>query len=176
MTPAPPRRIALSPITMADAPTLFRWINDRRLVLFNSAFQPIHEPTHRAWLAGLASRTDLVAFAVRSHPGRRLLGVCQLTGISAVHRRAELQIRMGDDRTRGRGLGLQAVRLLLEFAFRDLNLHRVSLEVFADNRRAITTYERAGFRHEGTLRQAAFLDGRFVDVQVMGILRDEFTP
>jgi RimJ/RimL family protein N-acetyltransferase len=59
------------------------------------------------------------------------------------------------------------------FGFRDLNLHRISLQVFATNKRAITTYERAGFRHEGTMRQAAFIDGRFVDVVVMGILEGE---
>jgi len=169
----PTARVTLSPITMADAPTLFTWINDRRLVLFNSAYRPTHETSHREWMKGLAARKDLVAFAIRSVRGRRLIGMCQLTAISHVHRTADLQIRMGDDRTRGRGLGLEAVRLLLAFGFRDLNLHRISLQVFATNTRAIKTYERAGFRHEGTLRDAAFIDRRFVDIVVMGILEDE---
>lgn len=166
-------RVALSPITLADAPTLFRWINDRALVLFNSAYQPTHEASHREWLKGLAQRKDLVAFAVRTTRSRKLIGICQLTSISRVHRTADLQIRMGDDRTRGKGLGLEAVQQLVAFGFRDLNLHRISLQVFATNKRAITTYERAGFRHEGTMRQAAFIDGRFVDVVVMGILEGE---
>jgi RimJ/RimL family protein N-acetyltransferase len=81
---------------------------------------------------------------------------------------------MGDDRTRGRGLGLEAVRLLLAFGFNDLNLHRISLQVFATNARAVKTYERAGFREEGRQRDAMYLDGRFVDVLTMAILDREF--
>lgn len=171
-TPAAPR-VALTPITRADGPTLFRWINDRDLVRFNSAYQPVHEPTHRAWLDGLARRTDLVAFAIRLRRTGRLIGVCQLTAISRSHRTADLQIRLGDAAARGRGYGGEAVRLLLDHAFHDLNLHRVGLQVFATNRAAIRTYERAGFRHEGTLREAAFIGGEYVDVRLMGILREE---
>lgn len=167
-------RVTLGPITAADAPTLFEWINDRDLVLFNAAYRPTHEASHLEWVSSLAGRRDLVAFAVRTVPGKRLIGVCQLTGIDPVHRRADLQIRMGDDRTRGHGLGLEAVRLLLAFGFDDLNLHRISLQVFATNVRAIKTYERAGFRHEGRLRDAMYLDGRFVDVLTMAVLDREF--
>lgn len=166
-------RVALTPITRSDASQLFRWINDRDLVRFNSAYQPVHEPTHRQWLEGLARRPDLVAFAIRLRRTKRLIGVCQLTAISRVHRSADLQIRIGDAAARGRGLGGEAVRLLLDHAFHDLNLHRVSLQVFATNRAAIRTYERAGLRHEGTLREAAYIGGEYVDVHVMGVLREE---
>lgn len=166
-------RVGLTPITRADAPQLFRWINDRDLVRFNSAYQPVHEPTHMQWLEGLTQRTDLVAFAIRIRRTGRLIGVCQLTAISRVHRSAELQIRLGDAAARGRGYGSEAVRLLLDHAFHDLNLHRVSLQVFATNAAAIRTYERAGFRHEGRLRDAAFIGGEYVDVRLMGILREE---
>lgn len=169
----PKARVTLSPITMADAPVLFAWINDRDLVLFNSAYRPTDERSHREWIKSLAARQDVVAFAVRTARGRRLIGMCQLTAISKVHRTADLQIRMGDDRTRGQGLGLETVRLLVAFGFRDLNLHRISLQVFATNTRAIKTYRRAGFRQEGRLRKAAFVDGRYVDVVVMGILEGE---
>lgn len=171
-TPRPPR-VALTPITRADAPRLFAWINDRDLVRHNAAYQPVHEPTHVGWLEALVRRDDAVAFAIRVRRTRRLIGVCQLTAISRVHRSAELQIRIGDASARGRGYGGEAVRLLLDHAFHDLNLHRVSLQVFDTNRVAIRTYERVGFRHEGTLREAAFIDGEYVDVRLMGILREE---
>lgn len=169
----PAFRIQLGPIQRRDAATLFAWINDPNLVRFNAAYQPTHEPTHRQWLAGLSQQRDRVVFAIRLVRGKRLIGVCQLTGINPVSRHAELQIRVGDDRARGRGLGLEAVQQLVAFGFDDLNLHRISLHVFATNRRAIRTYERAGFSHEGTLREAAFIGGRFVDVLVMSILEDD---
>ena len=170
---AAPPRIQLGPIQRRDAATLFRWINDPELVRFNAVYQPTHETTHREWMAGVARSRDRVVFAIRMARGKRLIGVCQLTNINPVSRQAELQIRIGDDRARGRGLGLEAVRALLAFGFDDLNLHRISLQVFATNRRAVTTYERAGFTHEGTLRDAAFISGRFVDVLVMSVLESE---
>ena len=166
-------RVVLGPVTMTDAPVLFRWINDRELVLHSAAYRPVHEGSHREWVKGLSQRRDLVAFGIRMRRSQRLIGVCQLTAINAVSRSADLQIRIGDAAARGKGLGLEAVRLLVAFGFRDLNLHRVSLQVLATNRRAVRTYERAGFQLEGTLRDAAFVDGRFVDVLVMSLLEGE---
>lgn len=166
-------RVVLSAIRLADSPTLFEWINDRDLVLFNAPFHPTHEASHLDWVRGLARRQDLVAFAIRVRPSRRLIGICQLTAINRVSRSAELQIRIGEASARGKGLGREAVEALVDFGFDDLNLHRIALQVFATNTRAIKAYEAAGFKHEGTLRDAAFIDGRFVDVRVMAILEGQ---
>ncbi len=164
-------RIRLSPIRSGDSETLFRWINDRDLVLFNAGFRPVHAAQHAAWMKAAAARPDAAIFAIRLKRGDRLIGVCQLHSISAVHRNAELQIRIGDAASRGQGYGVEAVRLLVDFGFRDLNLHRIWLRVFGTNTRAIRTYLAAGFAREGVMRDAAFIDGRFVDVVVMGRLR-----
>jgi RimJ/RimL family protein N-acetyltransferase len=113
-------------------------------------------------------------FAIREREGDRLVGSCQLLGLDARHRSAELQIRIGEPDARGRGLGTEAVALLLRHAFADLDLHRVSLHVFASNAAALATYERCGFVREGVLREAAMLDGRRDDVVVMGVLRRDW--
>ncbi|MEV4899858.1 GNAT family protein [Citricoccus sp. NPDC055426] len=75
---------------------------------------------------------------------------------------------------RDRGLGTEAVELTLRHAFADQGLHRVSLEVYAFNPRARHVYEKAGFVHEGTRREALLFDGAWVDSHVMGILADEW--
>ncbi|MDY6055048.1 GNAT family protein [Micrococcus sp.] len=75
---------------------------------------------------------------------------------------------------RDRGVGTAALTMALDFAFRAVRLHRVSLEVFAHNPRARHVYERLGFRVEGTLREALWQDGRWVDAHVMGLLRREW--
>lgn len=75
---------------------------------------------------------------------------------------------------RDRGLGSEAVELTLRHAFEDQGLHRVSLEVYAFNPRARHVYEKAGFRLEGTLREALLFDGGWVDAHVMGILAEEW--
>jgi RimJ/RimL family protein N-acetyltransferase len=167
-------RIALQPLRLADLPVLFDWINDREQVLFNAPYKPVSEYQHRAWLEAVQQRTDLAIFGIRLLETDKLIGTCRLHSIDAVHRSAELQIRLGDVAARGVGCGTEAVTLLLQFAFRDLNLHRVVLHVFSSNAAAIRVYEKAGFRREGVLRKAAHIDGEYVDVLIMGILRDEY--
>ena len=103
-----------------------------------------------------------------------MIGVCQLHSISHVHRSAELQIRIGDDEERGKGYGGEAVRLLVGFAFSDLNLERVGLHVFSTNKRALGLYAKTGFKVEGRLRKAAYIDGVYVDIILMGLMKDEW--
>jgi RimJ/RimL family protein N-acetyltransferase len=159
--------VRLTPLQSADSAALFRWINDRELVIFNAGFHPVHASQHAAWMKRIVDSPDVAIFAIRQKRSERLVGVCQLHSISSVHRSAELQIRIGEAGARGRGYGTEAVRLLVDFAFRDLNLHRVWLRVFRSNTRALKTYAAAGFVREGVMRDAAFVDGRFVDVVVM---------
>jgi RimJ/RimL family protein N-acetyltransferase len=166
--------VAIGPLLDEDLSVLFEWINRPDQVHWNSAYRPVTETDHREWFDAIRRRGDVAIFAIRVMPEKRLIGSCQLRGIDPVHHHAELQIRIGEVGERGKGHGTEAVRLLLRFGFRDLNLHRIYLNVFAHNAAAIRAYEKAGLRREGVLRQAAHIDGKYVDVVVMAILRDEF--
>lgn len=168
------KHVKLAPFTLEDLPLLFDWINDREQVLFNAPYKPVHWGQHQAWFESIQQRKDMVVFGIRLLEGNKLIGSCQLHSINSVHRTAELQIRIGEVEERGHGFGTQAVQLLLDFAFKDLNLRRVYLHVFANNIPAIRIYEKKGFKNEGLLRQAAYVDGAYMDVMVMGILRDEY--
>jgi RimJ/RimL family protein N-acetyltransferase len=168
--------VELTPLTDADSDAMLRWINERDLVLLSSAYRPVDEAHHREWFSSIRKRADVVIFGIREVAGGRLVGSCQLLGINPTHRKAELQIRIGEADARGRGYGREAVDLLLDFAFGDLNLHRVELTVLEGNEPAIKTYLSAGFAREGVMRQAAHIDGRYVDLVFMGILRDERPP
>jgi RimJ/RimL family protein N-acetyltransferase len=167
------QRIALAPLTDGDLPLLFQWINERGEVLLNAPYKPVHERQHAEWFDSIRKRGDVVILGIRLLETDKLIGTCQLRNIDHVHRIAELQIRIGDTSERGHGYGEEAVRLLLAHGFRDLNLRRVWLQVFATNARALRTYEKAGFVREGVLRQAAHIDGSYVDVVIMGMLREE---
>jgi RimJ/RimL family protein N-acetyltransferase len=91
-----------------------------------------------------------------------------------VHRSAELQIRIGADDARDRGLGTEAVQLLLRCGFEQLDLHRIYLHVFETNERALRLYRRVGFRTEGVLRDGARIEEEWVNVVLMAILRPEY--
>jgi RimJ/RimL family protein N-acetyltransferase len=101
------------------------------------------------------------------------VGYANLWGIDTFNRRGHLGIGLAPE-ARGKGYGTDAVRVLLRYAFEDRGLHRVQLEALADNVQGRAAYRRAGFVEEGTTRQDAWVDGRFVDQVVMGVLAEEW--
>lgn len=164
-------RVLLRSLRQEDSPLLYNWITNRELVILNAPFHPISEVDHQAWFESmLVKRADLVIFVIEDVATKQAIGTCQLTNINWRYRSAELQIRIGNSQYQGRGFGSEAVRLLTHFGFADLNLHRIYLNVFAGNARAIKAYEKCGFLKEALLKEAAFIDGSWVDVVGMGKL------
>ncbi|MBU1249445.1 MAG: GNAT family N-acetyltransferase [Proteobacteria bacterium] len=166
-------RLRLAPVLESDLPTLFEWINDRELVLFNADFKPVSWEDHLHWFASVQARKDVELFSIREIENDQLIGTCQLRNIDLKHRQAELVIRIGVREKLGQGLGTEAVRLLCAYGFGELGMHRIYLHVFYDNERAKRAYVRAGFVEEGILRQASRIDGQFKDVRVMSLLCHE---
>lgn len=163
--------VRLRPLQKSDSDLLYEWITDRNLVIHNSPFFPVSEADHEAWVERMMTeRSDLVIFVIEDLASGQAIGTCQLVNINWIHRSAEFQIRIGSPTFQGRGYGSEAVSLLCGFGFTDLNLHRIYLHVFASNQRAIRAYEKCGFTTEGVLKEAAFIDDRWVDVQVMSNL------
>ena len=113
-------------------------------------------------------------FVVRALKDDRLLGDITLWIRNWGSRDAFVGIGLGEREFRGKGYGTEAMQLILRYAFIELNLRRVSLNVFEFNERAIRSYEKVGFRHEGRERQLMQREGRRWDVLYMGILCEEW--
>lgn len=113
-------------------------------------------------------------FAIRTLSDDRLIGDIGVWIESWAHREGWVGIGIGERDYWGNGYGTDAMRVMLRFAFAELNLQRVSLGVYAYNPRAQRSYEKAGFRHEGVVRGDCHRDGRHWDSVFMGILRDDW--
>jgi RimJ/RimL family protein N-acetyltransferase len=163
--------VLLRPVVDADSDLLFGWINDHDLVVFNAPFREVSRPEHDAWFSRIQSRNDVAFFMIEDTESGKAIGSCQLLNIHSVHRSAELQIRIGSTTSQDRGSGSEAVRQLIAYGFSKLELDRIALHVFATNQRAIRVYEKNGFVREGLLRQAACIDGQWLDVVCMARVR-----
>jgi RimJ/RimL family protein N-acetyltransferase len=117
---------------------------------------------------------DRLSFSIRTLADDRLIGLIDLYTVYWSHREAFMGIHIGERDYWGKGYGTDALRVLLRYAFDELNLQRVSLSVLEGNERAVRSYEKCGFRYEGRERQVWAYDGRRWDEVYMGLLRSEW--
>ena len=130
---------------------------------------PASEADEQQWLNQQSSYTrGEYQFAVEDFEGD-LVGRCGITRVDWKNRLAELAIMIGTP-YRGRGYGTEAMALLTDFCFREMNLHRLKVTVFAFNEPALKCYEANGFVREGLLRQELWRDGAYRDVVILAKL------
>lgn len=168
-------RLYFRPLEREDAPRLAGFVNDpevRRTVLTH---RPMSVGAEEAFLAGLPNAPGDVMFGICPRDKDTLIGVTGLHKLDTKDRRADFGLLIGDKTQWGKGYGTEATRLMLDYAFGTLNLNKVTLEVFSNNPAGLRAYEKAGFQREGLLRQQHFLEGRYVDGILMGVLRERWT-
>ncbi|MBZ0301118.1 MAG: GNAT family N-acetyltransferase [Anaerolineae bacterium] len=153
-----------------------RWDEDSEYLrlMDTSPARPRSEEEIARWLDSVSKSHREFTFGIRLLDTDELIGWTQLDGIDWVHHTSALGIGIGSRAFWDGGYGTEAMRLLLNFAFDELNLHRVFLTVFSYNARAIHLYDKLGFRHEGTYREHLQRDGQRYDMLLYGILSREW--
>ncbi|BDD72289.1 MULTISPECIES: GNAT family N-acetyltransferase [Streptomyces] len=167
-------RTVLRPFTAEDADTMWEIVNDPEVVRFT--FEPSTELTLdglRSWYGVRTADPDRLDLAVTDRATGELVGEVVLYEWDPAARGCTFRTLVGP-RGRGRGLGSEATRLIVGHAFERVGLHRVQLEVYADNARARRVYEKAGFMVEGVRREAALRGGAWVDGVLMAVLDHEW--
>lgn len=128
----------------------------------------------QTWLRShLEGNAGGINYAIADRATDRYVGQINLFKIDSQARHAEMAIVLCPD-SQGRGIGRQAISMLLRCAFETWNLNRVYLHVDAENARAAACYAACGFKEEGRLRADRYWDGKYHDTICMGILRSEW--
>lgn len=167
------KRLRLAAPRPEDAEIIARWTEDSEF-LRNADTDTARPHTPEEVARGFASTPRSFEFHLRTLEEDRLIGFVSIENIEWNNQCGELSIGIGQAEDRGQGYGSEALGLILRYAFEELNLYRVQLDVIANNSRAIHTYEKAGFQVEGRKRQAVYRDGVRDDRLVMGMLLPEW--
>jgi RimJ/RimL family protein N-acetyltransferase len=159
-----------------DAATILPWLNDPEVKRYLGGRYPWSLAAEQEWLRQRTAKPidfNELSLVIETRDGRAI-GTVGLGGITPENREATLGIMIGAKDCWSRGYGTDAILALLRFAFGEMNLHRVQLEVFGDNARGIACYRKCGFVEEARLRQDRYRLGSRVDALVMGVLKSEF--
>lgn len=170
--------IRLRAIEKADIPRFVRWLNDPEVTRFLSFFSPLSMAMEENWfeqqLKTSPAEGQVFSIEVQAGDDWIHIGNTGLHQIESINRSAEFGIFIGETGYHQKGLGLAATRLTMKHGFENLNLNRIYLYVCEANSRAINTYEKAGFVHEGVLREAVFKQGCYENLVLMSVLKSEW--
>jgi diamine N-acetyltransferase len=170
-------RIRLRAIERADLPRFVDWLNDPEVLQGLLIYLPLSSQDEENWYENMTKRPmDEHPMVIEVEQGEDWLpiGNCGFINIDWRSRSGDVGIFIGEKRLWDQGYGSDAMHLLLRHGFNTLNLNRVALDVYATNLRAIRSYEKVGFVHEGRRRQAIYKDGEYVDILQMSVLRQEW--
>ena len=153
-----------------------RWINQPEVRSGTGSEGPVSDYEHQRWYRHLMQDCSQRVFLIaqRQDDQAAPVGLIGLKGLESRSRSAEYWIYIGNLASRRKNFAEEATRVILEYAFNVLNLHRVFLRVLATNTGAVALYRKLGFVSEGVMRDASFADGKFGDVLCYSLLEDEF--
>ncbi len=170
------RLVAVDP--ERDAALRVRWFANSEFtrLLDSGPFPRNSLKSAREWIEKHLSDWLEFEFCIETLAEQKIIGFVGLdgNGIRSPHRDAFVGIGIGEPEFWGKGYGTDAMKLILRYGFLELNLHRVSLDVFSYNPRAVRSYEKAGFKLEGQVRGSLLREGRRWDEYFMGILREDW--
>ncbi len=131
---------------------------------------------HRTTIRERAADPNTVMFIIVTPEQDKAIGTTSFFRIDWVSRMAVFYIAIAEKKNWSKGYGSEATRIMIDYAFDTLNLNRIQLHVSIENEAAVHSYKKAGFRIEGTLRQAMFHNNHYSDFYVMGILKEDWYP
>lgn len=167
--------IRLTGVTPKDLPIIASWYQNPEFLRHFDArpAYPRAQAKIAKWLEDCHQANNAFVFAVRQMDSEEVLGIVELDGILWNTRVSWFSIAIAPDRW-GKGYGTEAMNLGLNFAFCELNLHRIQLTVFSYNNRAVALYKKLGFQREGVYREFLQRDGNRYDMYLYGLLRHEW--
>ncbi|MBU3129400.1 GNAT family N-acetyltransferase [Clostridium tagluense] len=169
-------KVKLTSINEEDVLKFQKWYNDASFMRHYdivSAIPKTIEEVKELVSEAQKSNTAYI-FAIKNLHQEEFIGVTGFEDISWNNGTALIYIGIGGEKHRGKGYGMEALKLTMEFGFEELNFHKIQLTVLEYNEPAIKLYEKLGFKREGVYREFIHRDGRRYDMYLYGILRSEW--
>lgn len=166
-------KVYLKSITSADTENIIRWRNKDNVRKYFLDQRPFAVEGHTNWLENVVNAGKAVQFVIYEKNGDFPVGSVFLRDIDYQNRKAEYGIFIGEDSARGKGIGTEAAKSIVQYGFSELKLHKIFLRVLADNKGAIKSYENAGFVQEAYLKDEVFLNGEYRDIVLMALINPE---
>ena len=165
-------RVYLRPIELSDADGVYpSWLNDPKVCRYNSHGDTLYtREMAQSYIKSVMDNPNTAVFAICLRDNDRHVGNISLQQISAKNRNAELALLIGDPSVYGKGIGYEAGKLLVEYAFDMLKLHRLYCGTHSENIGMQKLALKLGMSEEGRRREALWKNGIFADIVEYGLI------
>ncbi|MDT8717319.1 GNAT family N-acetyltransferase [Clostridium sp. 19966] len=169
-------KVILEALREEDLDVVNRWFNNVEFLRHYDMIPAVTQNKKEVseMLEEFEKSNERYIFGIRLKEDHRLIGILGYDDIVWASGSAFLFIGIGEYDFHGKGLAKEALTLLLDFGFSELNLHKIQLNVLQYNERAIKLYEACGFVKEGTYREYIYRDSQRYDMYLYGILKTEW--
>lgn len=165
--------IYLRPITREDTEMVIGWRNKEEVKKWFIYQKDFTKETHEAWLRDYVDTGECVQMIVVLKEGDEPVGSVYIRDIDRTHHKGEFGAFIGSDSARGKGIGTRSCKLMLQYGFEQLNLHKIVMRAYADNLSSLKFCKNAGFVQEAYLKDDVFVRGEYRDMVLMSVIRDE---
>ncbi|WP_375143016.1 GNAT family N-acetyltransferase [Paenibacillus sp. D2_2] len=167
------KKVYLRPIEAADTNWYFSTLYDKETRRLTGTQRHHTREQIASYIEAKSQDSSSVLLLIATCSDDAPIGDIAIQDIDTMNRNANIRIALTDG-SQNKGYGTEALQLMLEYGFGVLNLHRIELNVFSYNHRAVRVYEKVGFKQEGVQREALFYNHEYHDSILMSILEDEY--
>ena len=168
------KRVYLRALEKEDLIYIRKWSNDPEIRKLIGEVVSMSQADADKFLERVYSDNTREWFVIVVKENDRVIGETGLLRMFPAWRTTDISIIIGEKDAWGKGYGTEAILLLLDYAFRYLNFHRVAIGVVGFNKSAIRFWEKVGFKKEGIQRDGYYYNHKYYDFVMMSILEDEF--
>lgn len=161
----------LYPIDKENLPLIVLWRNDDEILGNLFSFLPLNNEKEEIWYEDYIRDSERQYFMIQEKGSIKTIGIIGLDNIDYKNGRALLTIIIGDKHYQNQGYGTDALLSIIKFAFEEMNLRKITAEVFADNNAALRLYRKCGFILEGCLSKEIYKHGQYKDVLILSLFK-----
>ena len=166
--------IALQPINLDHSSTYCKWQNDAIVRKYLRIEFPLTIEEIKKYLEPVTGVKKEVLFEIYHKTNEQEIGFIGLANINWLNRNAKLFYSIGEKEYWGQNFATEATKLIVEYGFNELNLHKIYARVFLPNKASHRVLEKAGFNLEATIKEEAYVDGVYLDVKRYCIFKNEW--
>ncbi|WP_238906677.1 GNAT family protein [Clostridium sp. YIM B02506] len=143
-------------------------------MIFTGSAQAFNKTEIENYINRVAADSDRVDFLIFSKQDNKIVGEVVINEVDRNNRCGNIRVLINRKEDFSKGYGTEAMILALNYGFGMFNLHRIELEAYPFNNRAIHVYEKIGFKREGLRRDGAYYNHKYYDMITMSFLENEF--